>query len=425
MCITPIELLDKNLNLKEREAIEEGWMKRLNTLYPYGLNVRAKTCDVMDAVIAVESSSTVIYSKFGKVNVTRHSRGGRRLPSDDNDFDSDLFIDGLVEGDTNLRTIRTRITQLNYKKIKSVYISAIKFLSSGNRDSFRIQILRVIKDLSLFRCKAVWSRAKPAKNSNFLIVSYENKFVEDLGLNKLLKTPSIMNLCPLSRSAAMPTVSYKYPKTIRSSIVNYRQTHEANHDPNNLHCSCETNPFKDSYHNHVVTGNLEIIENAELRTLLQKGLNYRDQAPPNKRKAYQAVKSSLLNYIKKKSSKNTLPEIMFDGWKNSILSVVREKLDNFSSFEFNCVLGKEEVKNELERLQEKYVFVPTDKAKNNVSLVYKKFHVQLLHDEISSDTYQLSTESETDIINRHSDFLKEHGIKLKSENKKLPYLWVS
>ena len=95
----------------------------------------------------------------------------------------------------------------------------------------------------------------------------------------------------------------------------------------------------------MVTGNLEIIENAELRTLLQKGLNYRDQAPPNKRKAYQAVKSSLLNYIKKKSSKNTLPEIMFDGWKNSILSVVREKLDNFSSFEFNCVLGKEKVKN--------------------------------------------------------------------------------
>ena len=77
-----------------------------------------------------------------------------------------------------------------------------------------------IKDL--FRCKAVWSRAKPAKNSNFLVVSYENKFVEDLGLNKLLKTLSIMNLCPLSRSAVMPTVSYKYHKTIRSSIVNYR-----------------------------------------------------------------------------------------------------------------------------------------------------------------------------------------------------------
>ena len=423
MSITPIEQLDKTLSLKEREAIEEGWMKKLNTLYPYGLNVRAKTCDVMDAVIAVESSSTVIYSKFEKVNMTRHCRGGRRLPSDDDDFDSDLFIDGLVDNEANLRTIRTRITQLNYKKIKSVYLSAIKFLSSGIRDTFRIQILRVIKDLSLFRCKAVWSRAKPAKNSNFLVVTYENKFVEDLGLNKLLKTPNIMNLCPLSRSAATPTVSYKYPKTIRSSIVNYRQTHEANFDPNSLHCTCDTNPFKDSYHNHVVTGNLEIIENTELRTLLQKGLNYRDQAPPNKRKAYQAVKSSLLNYIKKKSSKNTLPEIMFDGWKNSILSMVKEKLDNFRPFDFNCVLDKEEVKSELERLQEIYVFVPTDKAKNNVSLVCKKFYVQLLHNEISSNTYELSTESEDDIINRHSDFLTKHGIKLKPENKKLPYLY--
>ena len=119
----------------------------------------------------------------------------------------------------------------------------------------------------------------------------------------------------------------------------------------------------------MVTGILEIIENAELRTFLQKGLNYRDQAPPNKRKAYQ-------------------------------------------------------VKNELKRLQEKYVFVPTDKAKNNVSLVCKKFYDQLLHDEISSDTYQLSTESEADIINRHSDFLKEHGIKLKSENEKLPIIYT-
>ena len=75
-----------------------------------------------------------------------------------------------------------------------------------------------------------------------------------------------------------------------------------------------------------------------------------------------------------------------------------------------------------ERIHEKYIFVPTDKAKNNVPLACKKFYVQPLHDEISSNTYQLSTESDADIINRHSDFLKEHGIKLKSGNKKLPYL---
>ena len=58
-----------------------------------------------------------------------------------------------------------------------------------------------------------------------------------------------------------------------------------------------------------------------------------------------------------------------------------------------------------------------------MSLVCKKFYVQLLHDEISSDTYQLTTESEETIVNRHKEFLKAHGIKMKPENEKLPYLY--
>ena len=67
--ITPIEKLENSLNLKEREAIEEGWMKRLNTIYPYGLNVRAETFGVMDAVKEVEGSNNVIYGKFEKIDI--------------------------------------------------------------------------------------------------------------------------------------------------------------------------------------------------------------------------------------------------------------------------------------------------------------------------------------------------------------------
>ena len=67
----------------------------------------------------------------------------------------------------------------------------------------------------------------------------------------------------------------------------------------------------------------------------------------------------------------------------------------------------------------------TGKTSGEVSLCpnRKKFYEQLLHNEISSDTCQLSTELEADINNRHSDYLIEHGIKLKSENKKPPYLY--
>ena len=78
---------------------------------------------------------------------------------------------------------------------------------------------------------------------------------------------------------------------------------------------------------------------------------------------------------------------------------------------------------ELSRLKRKYVFVPTDKADNNVSIICKKFYVQSIKNEVNSQTYNISSESVDSIIDRHEVFLKEHGIKLISENKRLSYLY--
>ena len=75
------------------------------------------------------------------------------------------------------------------------------------------------------------------------------------------------------------------------------------------------------------------------------------------------------------------------------------------------------------RIHSKYVFVPTDKANNNVSIICKKFYVQLIKNEVNCQTYSISSESVENIIHRHEVFLKEHGIKLTSENKHLPYLY--
>ena len=110
-------------------------------------------------------------------------------------------------------------------------------------------------------------------------------------------------------------------------------------------------------------------------------------------------------------------------WKNAIPTKAKQKLDTFSSFHYNSVLSKPYVMEELSRLQRKYVFVPTDKANNNVSIICKKFYVQLIKNEVNSQTYNISSESVESIIDRHEVFLKEHGIKLISEKKHLPYLY--
>ena len=141
--------LENSLNLIEREAIEEGWMKRLNTIYPYGLNVRTKTCGVMDAVKEVEGSNNVIYGKFEKIDIRRHHRGGGQS-NNSTDFDAELLISELINPPT-LRNLRTKITQLNQEKLKLVYLASITSLI---RCTIEEKVfLRVIKDLCLYRCK--------------------------------------------------------------------------------------------------------------------------------------------------------------------------------------------------------------------------------------------------------------------------------
>ena len=56
MMIMPIDSLPENIKLKEREEIEESWMLKVNTLFPYGLNVRCKKAKIDDSEVTVTTS---------------------------------------------------------------------------------------------------------------------------------------------------------------------------------------------------------------------------------------------------------------------------------------------------------------------------------------------------------------------------------
>ena len=57
MCIMPIAPLpEKKTTLKEREELEDSWMLKLNTVFPYGLNVRVKKVGILDATTDVLTS---------------------------------------------------------------------------------------------------------------------------------------------------------------------------------------------------------------------------------------------------------------------------------------------------------------------------------------------------------------------------------
>ena len=80
-------------------------------------------------------------------------------------------------------------------------------------------------------------------------------------------------------------------------------------------CECSQSVFKDPVHNHVVTGDLRIIENSKLRKLLSKGPNYRENKFLNYRKCLSAVESAIDSKIDKLAGKYGFEEEHFDDWK--------------------------------------------------------------------------------------------------------------
>ena len=67
-------------------------------------------------------------------------------------------------------------------------------------------------------------------------------------------------------------------------------------------CICKDYPeFTDQYLSHVITGNLDIIANKEVKTSFKKGLNFREKQPQNKVKALASIQSASDKFIEETS----------------------------------------------------------------------------------------------------------------------------
>ena len=169
-----------------------------------------------------------------------------------------------------------------------------------------------------------------------------------------------------------PIISYTYTKTIASKISNFSSTLASldYHQFHNNSSQCECNTSRHLYqpYGHVITGNLSIIPNSKLRDLIAKG----------------------------------------------------------------PVLQNADEKACLSDLHNKYVFVPANKAPNNIIIICKRYYIKTLIKELGLDncftptgnsTYTSCQMSLGDIVNTHDTFMKSLGIELSDDDKRLPYLY--
>ena len=419
--------------LNEREKY---WIAELNTVYPYGLNMDASFAGIKNAFEHVNGNKVgkTIYSVFNVVKSTRGYSGGRKKrhlqPMDNSNvnnrtFDSVIWLNEIMANHLNdeniVHSLRTEISKLMLYNLKRLFLDITIKIKDGEKFNHvqHSHIFLVIRDLCLHKLQTLY---KP-KRKSFIVIEHVNKIVEKVNLNHIFKDIGINSLFPVkSELHSTPTVSYKYSKSVRSLIVNYGDVIS---DPNHEHfvCNCKSYPgeYIDTSHGHIVTGDMNIVDNIPLKNLLNKGLGYHDQQAPNKEEALKAIKAGLDSYISFVSSTLSTPIKAFIGWKNEILRQVNNKLVSVKSYEYNNILSQKDVKKALGTLHKDFVLVPVDKASKNIAIICKKYYIDVLNEEIeNSPTFEHVSDDPDSFL----DNLKT-SLNVKFDNDNIPSMYAT
>ena len=296
-----------------------------------------------------------------------------------------------------------------------------------------IRILQVILDLTQQKLNgrktADGDRKKKSFDKIALVVGYQNHGVGMIDLGGIINTKDVQeHIPPAVRDKKEPMLVYRYDQPIRNTLFNYQRTCDEYQEgqEEEMHCDCDSSIYKDKDHNHVVTGDLSIIENQRLRDLFYKGPNYREPKPINWNKNNACIKKDLDLFINKWSNNTGVSTLCFKEWRNEVMKKVQEKIARLrikTKYKPTFpVLRDRECLKELDRLQDKFVLVPIDKAANNIGFICKKYYLEIIKKEVSSDTYVTLPQEDTErsVMRDIIEDCNHVGISVHKDFKNLP-----
>ena len=94
------------------------------------------------------------------------------------------------------------------------------------------------------------------------------------------------------------------------------------------------------------------------------------------------------------------------------------------------VLKRQDVVDYLEQLHQKFVFVPIDKAGNNIAIICKRYYVEVILKEIGqigsgNSTYEKTSKAVADVVDDNVMYSQHLGLEVDEREKYLPTMyWI-
>ena len=370
--VQPLEIINRDLNLskrqfrRERRLAELDWIKKLQTAYPLGLNdnimgqgsiSRSSNINVMNLVIPRKRNKR----SHGK-RINRNVRKQHRSDSSITDLIKIFKNNGRHHLFCKLCSIP--ISKLNSIRLECSTISHASPLYEG---------ALIISSFCYYK---LFPKIENPEDHirHFIKLTYINRGLDFINISSIFMDPNIQDLIPpYFSNTEPPIVSYKYKKPTRNIIFNYTKTTTDEELDTNipLSCDCAKSDFRYAPCDHVVTGDLSIVNDPEVINFLKKGPKFRPPTKINWNSCLNCIKTSLLSYCKSWIRREGADSKSLDRFINKFMAIVQLRISQFQNsfvdFRPNTYLNR--IKSKIRLLGLRYVFVPADKAANNVVVV--------------------------------------------------------
>jgi hypothetical protein len=427
-----VETVDKNHNIVEREVF---WIKLLNTAYPYGLNDSIHGYgNVSEGSNPLEKANQPYFSApsaFRKRKNIHKRRHNGRLITDA----VDIIANMQIANARNIRIFIAYLRSLNKQTLRHIN----QFLQQNTCTYEERRILMVTGYLAGHLTHD--RRNRSVKQRDVFSLHFSGTILDRINIASIFGASSIRLLNPIPHDMQRHVrLVYTYDTPISKLVFNYSKTLKAI-DSNgalgqalNKTCECSQSPFRYAPSGHIVTGNLDVVNNTELKDILKKGTKYRIPTNTDWNKIRTDFLDSLNRFISQLARRTKIHPFAFHFYRSEILRIFNSRLlaceDNDELVGYGISIPN--LRKALRDLHSKYIIAPADKASGNYIFICKPYYISIVCKELGivfnnglatvtgNEVYRPTNVDLNALYLRHKSIANAFGLQINDENNVLP-----
>ena len=220
---------------------------------------------------------------------------------------------------------------------------------------------------------------------HFIKIPFINKGTEFIDLPSIFRDNNVISaILSYFENTESPIICYKYNKPIRNTILNFNKLVSDLDIETSFPDSWDCKDSKLCYQpaSHIVTGNLKIITDSRIRSIISKGPKYKFPAHIDFNKCRETIAIALNDYCTRWCKREHVESNALNNRKLKIFKIIDERVlfysNNLDLLPPKPKLSFRYLRQGIQEFHRKYVLASAEKAANNVVGVWRLYYINTL-----------------------------------------------